>query len=304
MKQKKLFEFGGYVAAVVLIAFGIGTVVMGINGRNEVRTDVKREFIVGSPDMNKAAILAEAKQAKLPAAILDQLPTCNVAGKEINSGARAKCFAAYMRIHTFEATRRQDVLADGPLPDQERQGHERLAPQRPRTRRRGQPVENAARNLWVTETALTERAEHVVLRRAGRDVRHRRRDRPPARRDRLRRSSPSWPSAGFPPARPPRRRSRRRRPSSRRRRPPPDPLLRLSTEGRQCRPASVFFRARDPASRVRPPADVGRRALLAHWSRDRNRRGLAGCRGRAGARRRHRGQPPAAPLRDLHAPRS
>ena len=72
MTQKKLFEFGGYAAAVVLIAFGVAAVVMGVSGRNEVRTDVSREYIVGSPDMNKTAILAEAKQAKLPAAIMDQ----------------------------------------------------------------------------------------------------------------------------------------------------------------------------------------------------------------------------------------
>ena len=100
----KIFEIGGYVAAAVLVAFGIAAIVMGVNGRNEVRTDVKREFIVGSPDMNKTAILAEAKQAKLPAAIIADLPTCNVADKAIVTGAQAKCFASYMRIHSFEAT--------------------------------------------------------------------------------------------------------------------------------------------------------------------------------------------------------
>ena len=104
MTQKKIFEIGGYIAAAILIAFGLGSIGMSINGRNEVRADVKREYIVGSQDMNKTAILAEAKQANLPAEVMDQIPTCNVAGKTINSGARAKCFAAYMRIHTFEST--------------------------------------------------------------------------------------------------------------------------------------------------------------------------------------------------------
>ena len=104
MTQRKVFEIGGYVAAAVLVAFGIAAIVMGVNGRNEVRSDIKREFIVGSPDMNKTAILAEAKQAKLPAAVIADLPTCNVADKAIVTGAQAKCFASYMRIHSFEAT--------------------------------------------------------------------------------------------------------------------------------------------------------------------------------------------------------
>ena len=38
MTQRKIFEIGGYVAAAVLVAFGIAAIVMGVNGRNEVRT--------------------------------------------------------------------------------------------------------------------------------------------------------------------------------------------------------------------------------------------------------------------------
>ena len=154
MKGKTLFEIGGYLAAVLMIAFGIGAVVMGVNGRNEVRNDVKREFIVGSPDMNKTAILAEAKQAKLPQAILDTLPTCNVAGKEINTGARAKCFASYMRIHTFEASGGKTYSQMGRFltKDGKDTNDSAAAAKDPKT---GQPVENGARNIWVTETALS-----------------------------------------------------------------------------------------------------------------------------------------------------
>src|SRR3954465_10067459 len=83
INAKRIFELGGYFAALVLVAFGVASLVMGVSGRNEVRKDVQREYIVGSPDMSKTAILAEAKQAKLPAAILAALPTCNVADKPI-----------------------------------------------------------------------------------------------------------------------------------------------------------------------------------------------------------------------------
>ncbi len=154
MSAKKLFEFGGYTAAAVLVAFGIAALVLGVNGRNEVRRDVAREAIVGSPDMNKTAILAEAKQAKLPASILADLPTCNVAGKAIDTGARAKCFASYMRIHTLESTGGKTYAQLGRFltKDGKDTNDATLAAIDPKT---GQPVANPMRDLWVTETALT-----------------------------------------------------------------------------------------------------------------------------------------------------
>ena len=111
MTSKKLFEIGGYVAALVLVAFGVAAIAMGVNGRNEVRTDIKREFIVGSPDMTRSAILAEAKKAKLPAEIIADLPTCDVAGKAIDSApgrsaSRATCGSTPSRRPAARRTRR------------------------------------------------------------------------------------------------------------------------------------------------------------------------------------------------------
>ncbi len=177
MTQKKIFEFGGYFAAVVLVAFGIAAVVMGVNGRNEVRTDVKREYIVGSPDMNKTAILAEAKEAKLPASVISELPTCDVANKPITTGDRAKCFASYMRVHTFESTGgltyaqmgRFQAKPDAPASATDGHGGTNDAKYALVDPKSNQPVSNGARNLWVTETALTNAlntsffAEQVAL---------------------------------------------------------------------------------------------------------------------------------------------
>lgn len=168
MTQKKIFEIGGYIAATIMIAFGIASIVMGINGRNEVRSSLQREYIVGSPDMNKTAIAGEVKGANLPAEVLSQLPTCNVAGKAIDSGARAKCFASYMRIHTFEATGGKTYSQMGRYltKDGKDTNDVRLAATDPKS---GQPVENGLRNLWVTETALSNAlntsffAEQVAL---------------------------------------------------------------------------------------------------------------------------------------------
>ena len=157
MNAKKIFEIGGYIAAAVLIAFGIASLVLGVNGRNEVRKDVQREYIVGSPDMNKTAILAEAKEAKLPAAILATLPTCNVAGKAIDTGTQREV----LRLATCGSTRSRrrggNTYAQmGRFADQataRTRSTRRRAPIRPESTK--QPVENGARDLWVTETALT-----------------------------------------------------------------------------------------------------------------------------------------------------
>jgi hypothetical protein len=151
--MRKTFEIGGLIAAVVLIAFGIGALAMSIDGRGTVRDSLKLEQIVGSPDMTPAAIKAEAQKAGLDLSKI-QMPTKAVAGLEINTGERARTFAQYMRIHTLEAT---GGLTYAQMPrfataDGKGTNDATAALKDPKT---GQPVDNAARNLWVTETALT-----------------------------------------------------------------------------------------------------------------------------------------------------
>ena len=48
--MSKLFQYAGIAASVVLIAFGIGAAVIGLNGRDRVATELAREQIVGTPD--------------------------------------------------------------------------------------------------------------------------------------------------------------------------------------------------------------------------------------------------------------
>jgi hypothetical protein len=149
--MRKILEIGGVVAAAVLIAFGITTIVMGMNGRSTVRDSLAQEQIVGTPDMTPAAIAAAAKEAGLPAST--PLPSLAVADKQINTGERARAFAGYMRIHALEAS---GGLTYAQMPryatdDGKGTNDPALATKGPD----GQPAANAARNLWVTETALT-----------------------------------------------------------------------------------------------------------------------------------------------------
>jgi len=160
--MRKLFQIGGFVSAVVLIAFGIGAIVMGVNGRSTVQDSLKQEYIVGSPDMTPALIKVEAKEAGLDVATLS-LPTVSVAGKAIDNGTKARAFASYMRIHALEASggltysQMGRFAAKPGTPARFTDGHgatsdEKYALVDPKTQR---SVENGARNLWVTETALS-----------------------------------------------------------------------------------------------------------------------------------------------------
>src|SRR5581483_4870076 len=99
--MKKILEFGGVAAGVVLIAFGVAAIVLGAHGKSTVASSLKAEQITGTSDMTPKGIAAEAKAAGLKNVTL---PTCSVAGKAVNTGSRARCFVQYMRIHALEAT--------------------------------------------------------------------------------------------------------------------------------------------------------------------------------------------------------
>jgi hypothetical protein len=160
LRMKTLLEWGGIVAGAVLIAFGVVSVVMGVQGRSTVRDSLKLEQIVGTPDMTPSAIAAEAQKAGLTGIAL---PTKSVAGKPITTGERARTFAEYMRIHALEATGGFTYAQMGQYQALPTAPKSALAPgggtsdpayavTDPKTQ---QPVANGARNVWVTETALT-----------------------------------------------------------------------------------------------------------------------------------------------------
>jgi hypothetical protein len=149
--MRKVFQIGGFVAAAVLIAFGIAAIMLGVNGRNTVSSSLKQEYIVGSPDMTPAAIKVEAAKAGLKVATLT-FPTVAVAGQAIDNGTKALAFAGYMRIHTLEAS---GGLTYSQLPRYATADGKGTNDVTKALTSSGRPVDNAARNLWVTETALT-----------------------------------------------------------------------------------------------------------------------------------------------------
>jgi hypothetical protein len=160
--MRKFLEIGGVIAGVILIAFGIAAIVMGVNGKSTVGDSLKLEKIVGSSDMTPAAIKQEAKEAGI-ASYVTKYPTVSVAGKQINTGDRARAFAGYMRIHTLEATQGLTYAEMGRYiakPGAPKSALDKLgATSDPKwalvDAKTKQPVANARRDIWVTETALT-----------------------------------------------------------------------------------------------------------------------------------------------------
>jgi hypothetical protein len=123
-----LARFGGIIASAVLIAFGIGAVYSGVDGRSMVRDTLAQEKIVGTPDSK-------------------------IAGQLVDTGSEARAFADVMRQHTLEATMGQ-TYAEMPRfmgKDGKATNEETAA----RVSDDGAPMDNPARQIWVTETALS-----------------------------------------------------------------------------------------------------------------------------------------------------
>ena len=48
--MKKWFAYGGIAASVILVAFGAGAIVIGVNGYNEVRDEIAAQNITATDD--------------------------------------------------------------------------------------------------------------------------------------------------------------------------------------------------------------------------------------------------------------
>jgi hypothetical protein len=152
--MRKFLEIGGLIAGAVLIVFGVVAIAMGVDGRSTVRDSLKAEQIVGSEDMTPTAIRAAAMDSGLSLTGVS-VPTLSVAGKSIDTGARARAFAGYMRIHALESSNGLVYSQMGRFAvksgDPKGTSDEALALKD----ENGKPVANGVRNTWVTETALS-----------------------------------------------------------------------------------------------------------------------------------------------------
>jgi hypothetical protein len=142
VNTRKIFEYGGILAGVVLIAFGAFAIYMGIDGRATVRDSLKAEQIYFGNASQDEAVAKHASQWS---------------EKQVLTGDQARAFAHVMREHAlgmndgltyaqmgrFVAANDPDGLKGTSDPAAALKGED------------GQPVPNTARNTWVTATALS-----------------------------------------------------------------------------------------------------------------------------------------------------
>lgn len=148
--MNRLVTLGGIFASIILIAFGIGSIVVGMNGKSEVRDKIEQEQISGTPDMTPDLTREAVEEAGLEGV---DIPDCDVAEEKVDDGETAKCFAEYMRVHALEDTGGK-VYAEMPRfldKNGEPTSDTEQAAVDPKS---GAPVSNPERNIWVTETAL------------------------------------------------------------------------------------------------------------------------------------------------------
>ncbi len=140
----------GVAAALILIVFGVASAVKGIDGHSTVRDALALEDVTGTRDMTPAGIAAKAKEKGLTGVAL---PTCSVAGKSVTSGAEARCFAEYMRVDALIATGGKTYAQMPRFASADGKGTniEAEAVKLPS----GVGMPNPARNVWITETALS-----------------------------------------------------------------------------------------------------------------------------------------------------
>ena len=139
--MRKLFEIGGIVAGVVLMAFGVAAISMGIDGRATVRDSLKQEQIVFGAADDPAVAKFAAEWAEKP----------------LQTGTQARAFAQVLHEHALEGS---DGLAYAQMgrfvsaadPESAAGTSDEAAALKDE---KGNPVSNAARNTWVTATALS-----------------------------------------------------------------------------------------------------------------------------------------------------
>ena len=141
MNTRRILEWGGLAASVVLIVFGVAALYMGIDGRSVVTDSIKQEQIYFG-DKTDPAVAENAPQW---------------AGQQVTNGDQARAFAKIMRAHALEATGGLTYAQMGRYqsaanPNDAKGTNDTAAAKKDAS---GQPVSNSARDIWVTETALS-----------------------------------------------------------------------------------------------------------------------------------------------------
>jgi hypothetical protein len=129
MNKKVFFAVGGLVASVTLLGMGVASIVVGYQGRDEVRDTLRAENIVAPDDST-------------------------IPGQLVDTGAEARAQADIMREHQLKTSQGLTYAEMGRFatPDNNPKGTNDAALAAKDAA--GKPIANSVRATWVTETAL------------------------------------------------------------------------------------------------------------------------------------------------------
>ena len=159
MKRGRVFKWGGVVSGGVLVAFGIAVIVLALLGRSTLDDELARQQIIGTPDMSPAGIppdrgrrpqgrrhpgLRRRRQA-------DRQRPARAVLRPVHVHPRARGDRR-LRLLGDGSVRGQAGSAGGPACAGGGTNNPEFAQIDPVTK---QPASNSARDLWVTETALS-----------------------------------------------------------------------------------------------------------------------------------------------------
>lgn len=142
MNPRKAFEYGGYIAGAILIAFGIASIYMGIDGRSTVRDSLNEEQIFFGNAEEDEAVAEHAEQWS---------------EEQVKTGDQARAFALVMRDHALESAGGLTYAQMGRFQSADDPGNPAGTndPAAAAEDEDGNPLPNGPRNTWVTETALS-----------------------------------------------------------------------------------------------------------------------------------------------------
>lgn len=130
MQSRTLFTAGGVASSVILIIFGIVSIVIGFRGIQDVRDTLAEENIIGPDD------------SRIP-------------GELVDTGGKARAQADIIREHARQSAGGLSYAEVGRFatPDGDPAGTSN--PDEAATDDDGNPVPNPARNTWIQATALS-----------------------------------------------------------------------------------------------------------------------------------------------------
>ncbi len=131
-RSRAIFAYGGIAASLILVVFGLASIVIGYQGRADVRQMLEDEQITVSADAE------------------------NYAGEIVDNGAKAQAQADVIRMHQLEATGGLTYAQMGRFATEDGNpagtNNADEAAKNPDT---GAPLPNTLRDRWITATALS-----------------------------------------------------------------------------------------------------------------------------------------------------